>query len=420
MDKKRVLVIEDSVFFGSIIKKKLTGTNGYAISWAQSKEEAIIMLNKKDHGFLAGIVDYNLPDAPNGEAIDELTNRGIPAIVFTGQLSEEVRNVVWSKDVADYVLKDEPYSIEYILNLLHRIKRNSKIKVLVVDDTSFFRKVISELLMIHRYRVLTAENGEKALNIISQHPDIKLVITDYNMPVMDGFKLTHTIREKISRENMAIIGISSEGEQMMAARFIKHGANDFIIKQNFLTEEFYGRVNQCIENLENIEKVKNASIKDFLTGLYNRRYFFDTGTKLFSNAKRKNINLACGMLDIDYFKKVNDTYGHDAGDLALIAVSEILTKRMRETDILARMGGEEFCILTVNADPTSLADIFEYLRKTIENTPVNIGNGTQINITVSIGVTTQIEDNLDGMIKVADEQLYAAKQSGRNRIMLNN
>ena len=412
-------MVEDSVFFGSILKKKLAISNSYEVHWAQSMKEAIAALKQKDHGFLAGVVDFNLPDAPNGEAIDELTNRGIPAIVFTGQLSEEVRDIVWSKDVADYVLKDEPSSIEYILNLLKRIERNSKIKVLVVDDTSFFRKVIGELLMIHRYRVLTAENGEKALNILEQHPDIKLVITDYNMPVMDGFSLTHAIREKFKREDLAIIGISSEGEQIMGARFIKHGANDFIIKQSFLTEEFYGRVNQCIENIENIEKVREASIKDFLTGLHNRRYFFDTGAKLFANAKRKNITLACGMLDIDYFKKVNDTYGHDVGDLALVAVSDILKNRLRETDIVARLGGEEFCILTVNADPSSLADLFEQLRQSVETTPVKINdNGSRINITVSIGVATQVADDLDAMLKIADEQLYAAKQAGRNRVML--
>ena len=415
---KQILIVEDSKFFGVLLQKRLAEEGGYEVAWAQNMAEAVALLDAPASDYFAGILDFNLPDAPNGEIIDELVARCIPAIVFTGGVNAEVRDIVWSKDVVDYILKGDRRAPEYIVTLLNRLHRNATTKVLVVDDTAFFRKVIGDLLIIRRYQVLFATNGKEALTALAKNPEIKLVITDFNMPEMDGFQLTEAIRDKHPKEELAVIGISAQGDHVMAARFIKHGANDFIIKQSFLTEEFYSRVGQCIENLENIERIRDAAIKDYLTGLHNRRYFFDTGDKLFASASRKNIPLVCGMLDIDFFKKVNDTYGHDAGDLALQQVSAILRKQTRTTDIVARMGGEEFCILAANLNADKTDAFFEGIRAQVAATPVDIGNGETITVTISIGVAAQNADSLDDLVKIADAQLYAAKKGGRNRVMV--
>ncbi|MEE4356011.1 MAG: diguanylate cyclase [Desulfococcaceae bacterium] len=412
-----VLIVEDSVFFGFVIQNKLREETRFEMQWVRSMSEAVAALDKTGNNFFAAILDFSLPDAPCGEIIDEVAGRGIPVIVFTSDLSEEVRELVWSKSVADYALKDDSQSLDYIVSMLSRIRKNPGIKILVVDDSVFFRKIISDLLRVHRYQVLNACNGIKALKIIDKHPDIKLVITDFSMPEMDGFTLTTKIRERYSKNELAIIGISSEGKNILAARFIKNGANDFIIKQSFLTEEFYSRVTQNIENLEHIQMLKDSSVKDFLTGLYNRRYFFNAGRKLFANATRDRRNLTCVMLDIDHFKKVNDTYGHEAGDAVLCHVSSILRNRMRETDIVARLGGEEFCILAVNMDKEYSAELFEELRGNIAASPTNI-RGQIIPVTVSMGVTTEPADSLDLMVRNADGLLYRAKNSGRNKVIM--
>jgi len=411
-----VLIVEDSIFFGVLLKNKLEKETNFKGRWCRSMSEAVKTLEQADNHFFAAILDYNLPDAPDGEIIDAVIKRGVPAIVFTGIISEKVRSLVWSKKVVDYALKDDSQSINYILTMLKRLKKNINTKVMVVEDSLFFKKVLKDLLEIHNYTVFIANNGKEGLEVLEKNPDIKMVITDYHMPLMDGFTLTQKIREKYSKDRLAIIGISAEGDNVMGARFIKSGANDFIIKQTFLTEEFYCRVTQNIETLEYIQMVREAAIKDFLTGLYNRRYFFDMGKKLFASAKRESLSILCCMIDIDFFKKVNDTYGHDAGDIVLQEVSSILKNRMRETDIVARIGGEEFCILAVNMDQNEAEKIFDDLRKKIEQNNFNIGD-KQIKVTISLGLSIDYGNSLDEMVSRADTFLFQAKKQGRNKVV---
>jgi len=306
----------------------------------------------------------------------------------------------------------------HIISLLKSLDKNIHTKILVVDKVFFYRNYIAGLLTIHKYDVLTAPSGKRALDLLEKHPDIKLVVTESNLPNMDGLTLIHKIRENHKKDSLAIIGISSEENQLTAARFIKYGANDFIIKKFFTPEEFYSRVTQTIKNLERINTIKKSSLKDFLTGLYNRRYLFEFGQKLFASAIRKQITITCAMIDIDHFKKINDSYGHDVGDFALQHVSSILQKKMRATDIVTRFGGEEFCILAVNMDPKDVLKVFNSLCRDIENSPIDIGNKQTITVTVSIGVSVGLKTTLEDTIKAADKLLYKAKKSGRNKVVI--
>ena len=416
---KKVLVVESSSFFGTVIKNRIQNGPNFDVIWARNLSETLKELNNPDNNFFAAVLDLDLPDAQQGEVLDKVIVKDIPAIVFTGNVSEQIREFVWSKKVVDYILKEDPNSVDYLIATLKRLEKNPDIKILVVDDSPLFRKTISDLLQNHNYTVLAAGNGKEALEVINEHPDIKMVITDFNMPEMDGFALTQKIRERYSSDELIIIGISSERDTYMPARFLKYGANDFIVKQSFLTEEFYCRVTQHLDSLERLQAVKEASMKDFLTGLYNRRYFFDFGRKLFASAKRDNLTLACAMIDIDFFKKVNDTYGHKAGDLVLQHVASTLKSRMRGTDIIARLGGEEFCILAVNLKENDAKKVFEELRQAIEKSSIQIDEDQTINVTISTGVVTELTDNLEDMVNRADALLYEAKNSGRNKVIVN-
>jgi PleD family two-component response regulator len=143
-----------------------------------------------------------------------------------------------------------------------------------VDDSRVFRNRISSLLEVHQYSVLPAGDGAEALKILGENPDIALVITDYEMPKMDGFDLTQKIREKRDKNEVAIIGISAQGDHGLSARFLKNGANDFICKP-FLTEEFYCRVTQNVETIEHLRRLKQieaelARSKEEVSRLSNR------------------------------------------------------------------------------------------------------------------------------------------------------
>ncbi|MBI5417533.1 diguanylate cyclase [Candidatus Poribacteria bacterium] len=414
---KKILFVEDSEYFASIVMDKFKSELDYELVWKKNLSETVELLkNYTNYNFFASILDFKLPDAPNGEIIDAVVSKGIPAIIFTGYVDKEVRDTVWSKFVVDYILKEDYQSMDYILSLLKHLDRNPEHKIIVVDNSLSFRKIITDLLKVHRYNVIATNDGNEALKLIEENPDTKIIITEYKIAGLDGLALTHRIREKYIKDSLAIIGISDENKQLIAPRFLKYGANDFISKKTFITEEFYRRITQNIENLEHINTIKETSIKDYLTGLFNRRYFFEFGQKLIANVARGNISMVCAMLDIDNFKKVNDTFGHKAGDVVLQKISSLLKERMRTSDIVARIGGEEFGVIAVNMKKEYIKKVFEDICKKIEKTAIEIGVGTTVKITLSIGVCTKAMGNIDEYIIEADKFLMQAKSNGRNRV----
>ena len=181
--------------------------------------------------------------------------------------------------------------------------------------------------------------------------------------------------------------------------------------------EIVTRVNANLELLDLFSNIKDMANKDFLTGLYNRRFFFESGNAIYINAKRQNENLAVAMVDIDLFKKINDTYGHDIGDIAIKEVKKILTHHLRKSDLVARFGGEEFCILLHDISLENIEKLFEKVRVSFENNIIKT-NGVEISYTVSIGVYYGLSDSLESLINLSDESLYEAKETGRNKVII--
>ena len=418
MSGQQVLLVEDSQFFGDMVRQRLEQEFGLQVSWTKDLADTEKLLKERSD-FAAAILDYTLPDGPEGEVIPLVVGAGVPSIVFTASVNEDVRQAVWAHKVVDYVLKEDSGSIAYIANLVGRLQKNRQTKVLVVDDSPVFRQIIAGLLKVHNFQVLMAGSAAEALKLFQEEPAIKLMVVDYNMPEMNGVELTAKLRRHYSREQLAIIGMSGQGQGVMAASFMKNGANDFIVKQSFLTEEFYCRLNQNIDFIDHLQQIREAAIRDHLTGLYNRRYFFDMGAKMHASAGRDILSLSCAMIDIDHFKKVNDTYGHEAGDQVLVAVANLLNERLRQTDIVARMGGEEFCVLASNKGPGQALALFEELRRKVEGLQVDIGRDQLISVTISLGVVTKPGASLEEMVKEADALLYQAKAGGRNKLVIN-
>ena len=413
---RQILLVEDSRSLGLMVKSKIEARLALSVSLAKNFADAKRLISDQRNNFFLAIIDLTLPDASGNEVVDYVLIRNIPPIIFAGRFSPELRDILWQKMIIDYVLKENPQSIDYLLGLVRRIANNSGIKALVVDDSRSSRLELSNMLTIHHFSVYEAPNGEKALPILEQHPDIKLLITDNDMPRMTGLELTKEVRRRYAKDELAIIGLSGSDDRTISTQFIKNGANDFLGKP-FSHEEFYCRVNQNMDLLEYIRKIKESSNRDYLTGLYNRRYFFEMGKKLLASASRGHLDVAVALLDIDFFKKVNDTYGHDAGDIVLKNLGAMLLARFRETDIVCRYGGEEICILVVNMAEESIHEVFDGVRENIAHTPIDL-DGEKIHITVSIGMCAKIQESLENMITSADEMLYMAKACGRNQVRI--
>lgn len=410
---KNLLVVEDSKAIASVIKK-IGESLGYEVTIAISLAEVERLLQGESK-FFAATIDYALPDAEDGEAISTVLSHGIPGVVMTGKMDENTRKKILNQPVIDYIPKENSQAFMYLKRILYWQMANTGTGVLVVDDSRAARNHIVELLKRRNFTVYVADGGDAALDIIKKNKNIKMVITDLEMPGMDGIELTNEIRKLYSRDLMTVIGISGASNVAHSARFIKNGADDFLRKP-FCPEEFYCRITQNIENLHNIEKIQKAANTDYLTELPNRRAFYSDAKQYISSFTRNNQPYGLAMLDIDFFKKVNDTYGHEAGDHILKILANYMKKYLGDA-LLARLGGEEFAILLSGSDQEDIFNQLEDFRREISVSQFK-HEENNISFTVSVGVIFNSALGLEAQINEADIALYSAKENGRNQIVI--
>ena len=305
-NRTRILVLEDSKFFSNIICKTATERVEAEVVPAFTMAEAQKAVEQSTRPFNLAVVDLILPDSANGEAVEWLLDHNVPCIIFTSVYSDDMRERSLAQNVIDYVVKTGITGLEYLMDLVERIHRNRDVKILVVDDSKVARQYVCDLLRSYQFQVVEASSGSDGLAILDEQPDIRMVITDYHMPGMDGVEMVRRIRHIFSPDRLAIIGISSGGGNSLSAKFIKFGANDYLNKP-FLREEFFCRISQNIKMLDLIQNLGELATRDALTCIHNRRFLFDAGKTLFANAKRYNLRLTVAMVDIEIFSRKSMT-----------------------------------------------------------------------------------------------------------------
>lgn len=340
------LIVEENQFFSEILVQSISSKVDYPLVVAKTYQQASQLIAAKTTIFLAAITSYVLSDCADGQIVDLLLDQDIPTIVLTSMSGEEVKDRLLGKNIVDYVFKQELLDTAYLVAVLKRVSRNTAIKVLVVDDSKATRNLIVKMLKAHRYQVLEAGNGHDAIGLINQEPGISLVITDYEMPGLNGVQLIRAIRQKYNASQLPVIGLSSISDTDVTIAFLKNGANDFLYKP-FRKEIFYNRINQNLDLLDYINVVKESAYRDFLTGLPNRKYFFEKVEPLYLQALSEETPAVLAVLDIDHFKSVNDIFGHDVGDLVLKKVADVLRSSLRSKDVVARFGGKSLPFFSI-------------------------------------------------------------------------
>lgn len=415
---KTILLVDDSKTIISqlelSIKRDIKNVN---ILIAYTFKEAVKHILKSGKIHLA-ILDLNLPDASMGDIVDFTLGKKIPSIVLTGLINEDLKQFILKKDVLDFYNKQNIKNIDRLISKIDRSLKNYDCNVLLVEDSSSDREIAKKYLDTMNLNVTIANNGQEALEIINAENDkFDLVLTDYNMPLLNGMDLTVNLRQTHTKDKLGIIVVSSNDKVDIATDFLKMGANDFITKP-YTKTQFITRIDTTLELLDLFRKTKDLANKDFLTGSYNRRFFFESAQTIFDKAKRSNNPLAVAMFDIDKFKNINDTYGHDVGDEAIKEIPKVLNEHLKKSDLVARFGGEEFCVLLENITIEEAKNLFEKIRAAFEANILNVGD-LRLKFTTSIGVCYGMEETLDLMIKKADEGLYFCKQNGRNKVHIN-
>ncbi len=444
----QVLVVDDSAAMRMAIREELE-TGGYDVSESANGLEALVSVCQDRAPDLITL-DVEMPGMNGWDFCRKLRsphyaarisgphNRRIPVIFVTGQNTMSERKKGFAVGAADFITK--PFTTGELLEAVDRILKpvalSEGITALVAEDNVVARQIVADILIQEGLQVIEAKNGWEGYQLFSRHEDaIDVVITDLFMPEMNGDELSRKIRRELNRSDLPIICLTAMPDQSELLKVFKAGVSDYLVKP-FAKEELLARITvhleryrlsrQLKEKINDLkisnEKIKKLSITDPLTGCYNRNHLSRQLAKEVTRAKRYRTSISVILTDIDFFKKVNDTFGHSAGDRVLVEFVSLIHQIIRkDLDWVARYGGEEFVIVLPETAYDHAYHCTERLRKKISGTPV-IHDGIPIAITASFGVTTLdpalIADDFstDRLIDKADHFLYQAKENGRNRV----
>ena len=318
---------------------------------------------------------------------------------------------------------------------------NAPHPVVLAEDDAPTRALLTHQLERAGYKVIGCANGKEALNAI-RRVGSGILIADWSIPQMDGLELCRAIRQMQQMEVLGIVYfilLTARSDKSDVVRGLEAGADDYLTKP-YHWEELLARLrvggrilglqDELIHRQIEVHKVNaqmavlNAKLEkaantDTLTEMANRRHVFERLSELWSLAERHDHPIACVMLDVDHFKRVNDTHGHAAGDEVLKIVARIIAERVRRYDVCGRFGGEEFIIICPETTVEEAGKLAERVRAAIEARPVPVDDAF-IAVRLSAGVAARRPEGTtpDAMIAEADAMLYHAKQNGRNQVWL--
>jgi two-component system, cell cycle response regulator len=289
-------------------------------------------------------------------------------------------------------------------------------KVLIADDDPAIVRILQAHLTSGGYEVFAAADGRQALELIEQHHPSYL-ITDWDMPEVDGVELCRRVRQLDLPGYLYIVFLTSRSGQDDLMGAMEAGADDFLNKP-LRKDELLARLGAGARILRLESRLSALAAHDTLSELPTRRAFHVMLSKEWDRAHRYRLPLSVVMFDIDYFKRINDTYGHLVGDEVIRAIAKLLRQQSRTSDVLCRYGGEEFVVLLPETDEASAAIWAERLRQRIADEPI-LGDHPDIRLTISLGVTemlAEIEDK-EEFLTLVDQCLLAAKEQGRNQVV---
>lgn len=436
--EKTILIVDDSSTIRTLISRTLMAA-GHTVLTAGNGMEALATIEWMEKKPDLITLDIDMPVMNGFTVCEQLLEKqkkqgenahgGIPIVFVSANDSLENRRRGFKLGVTDFVSK--PFKSQDIVNAVNKIlyqeDQYAGMTALVVDDSSTTRRLIQALLNRIGVLVLSAADGLEALEILNTVSDrIDLIVTDYLMPEMRGDELCKLIRQKPVFNQVPIIVVSAVGDLGVILSFFKSGATDYLCKP-FIREELLARVEtqlrarQYIKQVEKLNRqLEYLASRDGLTGIYNRRYFQETIEREFALALRHGSELSCLLFDLDFFKKINDNFGHAFGDRVLEEFAAILRIHSRRSDVCARYGGEEFVILLPRTNMEGAVACAEKIRAVAEKHPYQ-DEGLQHHVTCSVGVASLKSNgpgNADQLVGMADDALYQAKSGGRNQVRM--
>ena len=293
--------------------------------------------------------------------------------------------------------------------------------ILAVDDAKDSLLLLEHDLKEAGYQVITAESGDEALSLL-QEKKVSLILLDMHMPGISGLTALQAVKAQKNIAHIPVVMLSASDDETQIVASLEFGADDYVTKP-YIPNVLLARIRNSLRLMEKTLELESLALTDFLTKVNNKGSFQSLVEKVISQAKREQYIVSMAMFDLDFFKQVNDTYGHEIGDKALKNFAQILTDTFRDYDIIGRVGGEEFAVCLPNTDIEEAYNACERCRKTLEAYALRFehkGKECQLSLSVSVGVTSAQGQSIDfdELLRVADHGLYKAKKNGRNQTVI--
>ncbi len=449
----RVLIVDDIPTNVRLLEARLTAEY-YEVSSAHSGAEALAKCQEQDFDII--LLDVMMPEMDGFEVCRRLKadpkTHHIPVLMITAldQPSDRVQGLdagaddFLTKPVDDMQLMARVKSLVRLKSLTDELRARALTgQQIAIEDAIRAMDSISaaggSVLIIdsdqrHAERIKAYLEPEHKVDILSQPADAVFQVAGANYELalismsLDGFdplRVCSQVRTVEQTRNLPIILMADEADKPRVVRALDLGINDFIyrpVERNELMARVRTQIRRHRYAMELRESVNNTmamAVTDQLTGLYNRRYFERHLNVLLGKAQEQERDLALMILDIDHFKAVNDSYGHDIGDAVLREFSARLRRNIRGVDLACRFGGEEFVVLMPDTDFAQADSVAERVRQSIAEKMFDVGAPRPLSVTVSVGVSLNesLADTPESLIKRADVALYRAKREGRNRVI---
>ncbi len=293
-------------------------------------------------------------------------------------------------------------------------------RILVVDDIPANVEILSIHLTDEGYEVIKCLSGKETFEILNASQgnpelEIDLILLDVMMPFMSGLEVLSQLKGSPQTMNIPVILVTANADEQNVAEGLDMGAFDYIIKPYSLLV-LLARVRTALREKERQDLLERWATTDPLTELLNRRHFYELSDRELDRSHRLKSPLSFVMLDIDFFKKVNDQFGHLVGDTVLIILAKLLKEHLRSVDLCCRYGGEEFVICLPDTNREGARDVAERIRIAVSQESILASEDSELFISVSLGVATGLEnEKVEAILKRADVALYKAKDAGRNQ-----
>ena len=449
----RVLIVDDIPTNVRLLEARLTAEY-FEVLTASSGPEALEICSHQDVDIV--LLDVMMPDMDGFEVCRRLKadarTHHVPVLMITAldqpsdrvqgleagaddfltkpvddtQLMARVKSLARLKSLTDELraraLTGQQIAIEDALRAMDSISASGGSILIIDTDRRQAERIAGYLMPEHSVDILT-EPADAVFQVTGAQYELALV--SMSLGDFDPLRVCSQMRTVDHTRNLPIILMADPGDKPRVVRALDLGVNDFIsrpVERNELAARVRTQIRRQRYAMELRESVNNTlalAVTDALTGLYNRRYFERHLNLMLGKAQEQERDMAVMILDIDYFKAVNDMHGHDAGDAVLREFATRLKRNIRGVDLACRFGGEEFVVLMPDTDPGQAEAVAERVRQAVAERPFDVGQPRPLTVTISIGVALNetLTDTPESILKRADVALYRAKREGRNRVI---